>query len=95
MHLYEVLRRPVLTEKSNYAADELGRYTFEVDVRATKQQVREAVEMAFDVTVTGVNMMIVRGKARRWGRHVGRGSDWKKALVTLASGDSISFFEGV
>ena len=95
MHLYEVLKRPVLTEKSNYAADELGRYTFAVDVRATKQQVREAVEMAFDVTVTNVNIMNVRGKTRRWGRHVGHASDWKKAVVTLVSGESISFFEGV
>lgn len=95
MHLYEVLKRPVLTEKSNYAADELGRYTFEVDVHATKQQVREAVEMAFDVTVTKVNIMNVRGKTRRWGRHVGHASAWRKAVVTLASGDSISFFEGV
>ena len=95
MHLYEVLRRPVLTEKSNYAAEELGRYTFEVDVKATKQQVREAVEMAFNVTVVGVNILNVRGKARRWGRHTGRGPDWRKAVVTLASGDSISFFEGV
>jgi len=95
MHPYEVLRRPVLTEKSNYQADELGRYTFEVTVDATKQQVRQAVEAAFEVSVTNVNIMNVRGKRRRWGRHIGRGSDWKKAVVTLAPGDSISFFEGV
>ena len=95
MHPYEVLRRPVLTEKSNYAADELHRYTFEVDVRATKQQVREAVQLAFNVKVVSVNVMNVRGKAHHSGRHTSYSSDWRKAVVTLASGDSISFFEGV
>lgn len=95
MHVYEVLKRPVLTEKSNYQAEALHRYTFEVDPRANKHQVREAVEQIFDVTVVNVNMMKVRGKSRRLGRHVGRTPNWKKAIVTVAPGDSISFFEGV
>lgn len=95
MHLYEVLKRPILTEKSNYQADALHRYTFEVDRRANKHQVREAVETIFKVSVLDVNMMTVRGKQRRLGRRIGRTSDWKKAIVTLAPGQSISFFEGV
>ena len=95
MHSYEVLRRPILTEKTSYQADELGRYTFEVDVRANKQQIRSAVEGVFDVTVEQVRVMNVHGKTRRFGRHVGRTSEWKKAIVTLAEGESISFFEGV
>jgi len=95
MHVYEVLKRPVLTEKSNYQSDALHRYTFEVDPRANKHQVRQAVEEIFKVTVANVNIMKVRGKNRRLGRHTGRTPDWKKAIVTVAPGESISFFEGV
>lgn len=95
MNPYEVLRRPVVTEKSNYQADALHRYTFEVDRRATKVDVRKAVESIFKVTVLDVNMIKVRGKKRRFGRVVGRMPDWKKAVVTIAPGQSIKFFEGV
>ena len=95
MHPYEVIKRPIVTEKSNYQADALNRYTFEVDVRANKHQVKEAVETVFDVTVLKVNIMNVRGKPRRFGRRVGQTRDWKKAVVTVAPGDSIAFFEGV
>lgn len=95
MHVYEVLRRPILTEKSSFNAEALQHYTFEVDVRANKHQIRKAVETIFDVEVLGVNVMNVRGKRRRVGRRTGRARDWKKAIVTLALGDSISFFEGV
>ena len=95
MHVYQVLKRPVLTEKSNYMADELHRYTFEVDSRATKQLVQQAVEEIFEVHVQNVNMLRVHGKTRRFGRHVGKTPEWKKAIVTLQAGESISFFEGV
>jgi large subunit ribosomal protein L23 len=95
MHVYEVIKRPVLTEKSGYQVDELNRYTFEVDRRANRLQVKEAVQTAFDVTVVNVNIINVHGKQRRLGRSVGRTSDWKKAVVTLAPGESITFFEGV
>ncbi len=95
MHVYEVIKRPLLTEKSNFQSDMLNRYTFEVDPRATKVQIAEAVAKVFDVTVESVNVMNVRGKTRRYGRRVGRRPDWKKAIVTLAPGDSIAFFEGV
>lgn len=95
MHLYEILKRPVLTEKTNYQADALTRYTFEVDVRANKHMVRNAVETIFDVHVMAVNMITMRGKKRRFGRHEAQLKDWKKAVVTLAPGESISFFEGV
>jgi large subunit ribosomal protein L23 len=95
MELYQVLKRPIVTEKSDAQADAMNRYTFEVDVRATKQLVREAVETLFDVEVVQVRTMNVRGKVRRFGRIQGRTSDWKKAIVTLADGESISYFEGV
>ncbi len=95
MHVYEVIKRPVMTEKSNAQSDALNRYTFEVDTRANKVQIADAVARAFSVNVVSVRVMNVRGKRRRMGRHTGFSPDWKKAVVTLAAGESIAFFEGV
>ncbi len=95
MNPYEVLRRPILTEKTGRQSDDLHRYTFRVDVRANKLQIKEAVEHAFNVQVLAVNVVNVRGKARRWGRILGRTEAWKKAIVTLTPGQTIQFFEGV
>ena len=94
MNVYQVLRRPIVTEKSNIQADELNQYTFEVDRRANKLQVKEAVEKIFGVRVERVNIMIVPGKTRRWGRRVIRKPAWKKAIVTLAPGDRIDLIGG-
>jgi large subunit ribosomal protein L23 len=94
MHFYEVLRRPLITEKSALL-QESNQYTFEVNKCATKSQIREAVERAFHVEVADVNVMIVHGKTRRMGlRQVVRPS-WKKAVVTLKEGHKVAFFEGV
>jgi large subunit ribosomal protein L23 len=93
MHQYEVIKRPVITEKSNLQTDAYHRYTFEVDVRANKIQVAQAVAAIFKVTVLDVNIMNVRGKSRRVGRSMGKTPNWKKAIVTLAPGSSISFIE--
>ena len=97
MHPYDILKRPVITEKSNFQSDLLGQYTFEVDRRANKQQIKGAVEIVFDVTVERVRVINMPAKrARRYGRReVVRRSAWKKAIITLASGDRIEFFEGV
>ena len=96
MHIYEVLRRPVVTEKSVIASDENNQYAFEVHSRANKLQVKEAVEAAFDVDVVNVNMMVMPAKTTRRGSVVRiRKPKWKKAIVTLAPGDSIQIFEGV
>ncbi len=94
MHPYAVLKRPLVTEKSTVLSGQ-GKYVFEVDIRANKSQVREAVELAFNVRVTNVNTMVVKGKPRRFGRREKLRPDWKKAVVTLASGDTIELFEGV
>lgn len=94
MHLYEVLRRPLITEK-NTLLQAQGRYAFEVAAEANKQQIKQAVEAAFKVEVTAVNTMTVPGKQRRVGRHEVLTSPWKKAIVTLKSGDKIELFEGV
>ncbi len=95
MHIYDVLIRPIVTEKSVDQSD-LGQYTFEVDQRANKMQVKDAVELAFKVTVKDVNMMVMPAKVNRRGsRELVRRSKWKKAVVTLKPGDRIQLFEGV
>ncbi|MCA9957826.1 MAG: 50S ribosomal protein L23 [Chloroflexota bacterium] len=97
MHWREIIRRPVVTEKSNFAADELNQYTFVVDSRANKLQIKQAIELAWpDVTVDKVRVANMPAKrSRRWRRVTVRKSGWKKAIVTLALGDSIDLFEGV
>jgi large subunit ribosomal protein L23 len=97
MHPYEILKRPIVTEKSNFQSDVLGQYTFEVDSRANKRQIKQAVEVVFDVEVDQVRVMIVPAKrTSRYGRpDVRRKSAWKKAIVTLKPGERIEFFEGV
>lgn len=94
MNSFDILRRPIVTEKST-AQQERGRYTFEVDPRATKLQIKEAVQRAFEVDVVKVNTMNFRGKRKRFGPRFAQKKSWKKAVVTLAPGGSITIFEGV
>ena len=94
MQLFEVLRRPLVTEKNTILQTQ-DKYCFEIAKEANKTQVKQAVEKAFKVSVTAVNIVMVRGKERRVGRRVAVGSSWKKAIVTLKAGDKIQIFEGV
>ena len=94
MHSYEVLRRPVITEKNTMLIEQ-NKYAFEVSRDANKPQIKEAVEKAFKVKVASVNVMHVPGKMRRAGRRRGMTSSWKKAVVTLEPGNKIELFEGV
>ena len=94
MNASEVLLRPVLTEKTT-EMQESGRYTFEVARAATKLQGKRAVEEAFDVDVVKVNTMNVKGKRKRFGPKFVAQRPRKKAVVTIASGQSITIFEGV
>jgi len=94
VHLYEVLRRPLVTEK-NTELQAQGKYAFEVAREANKHQIKQAVEKAFKVEVMAVNVMTVPGKTRRIGRRQVLTQSWKKAIVTLKPGDSIGLFEGV
>ena len=94
MHLYEVLRRPIITEK-NTTLQAQGKYAFEVAEGANKHQIKQAVEKAFKVKVTTVNVTTVSGKTKRVGRQLVLTRPWKKAVVTLRQGDKIEFFEGV
>ena len=94
IHPYQVIIRPLITEKATILAGD-GKYAFEVATRANKNQVRQAIEIAFKVRVLKVNTMNVHGKRRRTGTHYTKARDWKKAIVTLAKGDTIEIFEGV
>ena len=78
----EIIIRPIVTEKSNDALQE-GKYTFEVNKKATKVEIAKAVEKLFEVKVLKVNTMNVNGKKKRVGYHTGKTSDWKKAIVTI------------
>lgn len=92
--LRSVLRRPLITEKSTMAKELDNQVVFEVDRRATKIEIRKAVETIFDVKVLQVRTLNQKGKSKRMGKYLGKRSDWKKAYVTLAPGQSVEFFEG-
>ena len=93
LHIYDVIRRPVITEKSSVQSDELNQFVFEVAHEANKIQIKEAVEVIFEVSVTKVNTMVMPAKRGRRGRNwYMRSKQWKKAVVTLAEGDTIELF---
>ncbi len=96
--IHEVLRRPLVTEKSSGQSNKHGQYSFEVASDATRTMVKDAVETLFDVTVTGVNILNTpakRGRRARSRRLLVRKSGYKKAIVTLAEGQTLEIFEGV
>ncbi|WP_353846557.1 50S ribosomal protein L23 [Methylobacter sp.] len=86
-----VLQAPVISEKSTIAAEKNKRFVFKVQKVATKKQVKNAVEMMFNVEVDSVQVLNVKGKQKRFGRSLGQRSDWKKAYVKLKSGHDIDF----
>jgi large subunit ribosomal protein L23 len=94
MNLYEVVKRPLITEKATLMKEQ-NRYAFEVAKEANKRQIKDAVEAAFKVNVVKVNVMNVPGKTRRIGRRQVLTPSWKKAVVALEAGQKIEFFEGV
>ncbi len=96
MHIYDVLKRPVVTEKTMIGVDDDNKYVFEVDMRANKMLVKDAVETAFNVTVESVHINVMPAKTTVRGKRARiRKSKWKKAIVKLQQGDSIQLFEGV
>jgi large subunit ribosomal protein L23 len=94
MHTFEILRRPIVTEKSTDLQDDRC-YVFEVAPEATKHEIKRAVEAAFNVKVVKINTLNVRGARRRYGPRFTAQPSWKKAMVTLAPGNTITIFEGV
>ncbi len=94
MMQYEIIKRPLITEKTNIQKEIANQVTFEVDRRANRIEIKLAVETAFKVKVANIQTMQVKGKIKRRGRFVGKRRDWKKAIVTLMPGERIDFFEG-
>ena len=94
MNPYDIIVRPVITEKTTIQKDERNQISFEVARRANRVEVRRAVEKIFNVRVAAVNTQHVKGKIKRRGRIVGKRKDWKKAIVTMMPGERIEFFEG-
>ena len=96
MRVQDVIRRPLITEKSTSQRTTSNVVAFEVDRRANKIEIKRAVEAQFDRKVAEVRVVSMHGKQRRQGRYVGHKPNWKKAYVRLAAGEkSIEFFEGV
>ena len=89
--LYQVLLGPHISEKSTIGSELANQYTFKVTTDSNKKEIKQAVEALFEVTVTAVNVIKQKGKQKRFGRVMGKRSDWKKAIVTLAEGQSIDF----
>ena len=89
--LHQVLRRPIISEKSTNAAESGQQVVFEVLTDATKSEIKTAVESLFEVSVEGVQVINVRGKIKRFGKTPGKRTNWKKAYVRLAEGDDIDF----
>ena len=92
--LYEIIRRPLVTEKSTQQKETSRQYAFEVNRKANKNEIQSAVERLFKVKVLEVRTCNVLGKVKRLGRKYGKRPDWKKAIVTLKEGERIEFFEG-
>ncbi len=96
MHVYQVIKRPLITEKATELSDTQNVYVFQVDRRANRIQVKQAIERIYNVHVVDVRLLNMKPKRGRWGRRVVvRKSAWKKAYVRLQEGDSIQLFEGV
>jgi large subunit ribosomal protein L23 len=92
---YDVIKRPLITEKSTIQKESANQLTFEVDRKANRVEIKKAVESIFKVKVAGVRTIQVMGKFKRRGRILGKRNDYKKAVVRLMPGERIEFFEGV
>jgi large subunit ribosomal protein L23 len=95
MDIYRIIKEPHIAEKANLVKEKYNQITLKVDKRANKIEIKSAVEKIFKKRVLEVNTINVEGKKRRMGRNIGKKIDWKKAIVTLAPGENIEFFEGM
>ena len=95
MEVYKIIRKLLVTEKSTVARDESNKYVFEVDRKANKVEIGQAVEKLFKVKVLDVHVMHVLGKKKRTGKVMGQKSSWKKAIVTLTAGNRIEISESL
>ena len=95
MDMYQIVKKPLVTEKGTVMLGEGNWVTFKVHLDANKIEIREAVQKIFSVSVLQVNTQIVRGKRKRFGKSMGQTKSWNKAMVQLKEGDKIEIFEGV
>jgi large subunit ribosomal protein L23 len=95
MNPYDIVKRPLDTEKTNKQKENYNQFSFEVDRRANRIEIGNAVETLFNVKVAQVRTIQVKGKRKQRGRIMGNRKDWKKAIVKLMPGERIDFFEGV
>lgn len=95
MNQYDIIKRPVITEKTNIQKEENNQISFEVDKRANRVEISQAIEKIFNVKVAKTRTVHVNGKIKRRGKILGKRKDWKKAIVTLVPGERIDFFDGV
>ena len=95
MIAHEIIKRPLITEKTSIQKELFNKVSFEVDRRANRIEIKKAIESIFNVRVAKVQTMQVTGKTKQRGRIIGKRRDWKKAIVTLMPGERIDFFEGV
>ncbi len=94
-NIYDVIKRPMITEKGTMLKEELNKIVLKVDPDANKLEVKKAVEAVFKVKVKDVATMNFKGKKKRLGQRQGERSDWKKAVVTLVEGEKVEYLEGV
>ena len=94
MNRFDIIKRPLDTEKLDRMRDRENKFSFEIDIKANKTEIKQAIEGLFKVKVVDIKTSIVRGKYRRIGRSEGKRPNWKKAIVTLKEGDAIQLFEG-
>jgi len=95
MRQYDIIRGPVVTEKTTLQKEINNQLTFKVDKKANRVEIKDAVERNFNTKVKQVRTIQVKGKVKQRGRIIGKKEDWKKAIVTLMPGQKIEFFEGV
>jgi large subunit ribosomal protein L23 len=95
MNPYDIIKRPLITEKTSIQKEDYNQISFEVDRKANRVEIRRAIENIFKVNVDTVKTMQVKGKTKQRGRIVGKRRNWKKAVVKLMPGERIDFFDGV
>jgi large subunit ribosomal protein L23 len=95
MIYYDIIKSPLITEKTTIQKEDSNQFSFKVSRKANRVEIKRAIENIFNVKVAGVRTMQVKGKTKQRGRIIGKRKDWKKAIVTLIPGERIDFFDGV
>jgi large subunit ribosomal protein L23 len=95
MNYHAIIKRPIVSEKSTMQREVSNQFSFEVDRKANRIEIKKAIQGLFSVQVDAVRTLQIKGKYKQRGRIIGKRRDWKKAIVTLKPGERIEFFEGI